>query len=82
MDHPESSSDMEEFPHILQILYSIEYGQNPTLFHVSKQEAISGTKLAVKTKPATFLHFNWMVKECARPKKKREFKLSIFHRQP
>ena len=52
-------------------------GKIPLLiFRISKQEAISGTKQAIKTKPATFLHFNLMVKECAMPKNS-DFKLSL-----
>ena len=51
------------------------------IFHVSKQEAISGTKQAIKTKPVTFLHFSWMVKEYARPKKSNftPFFIGLFH---
>ena len=49
--------------------------QNPTFlaFRIYKPQAISGIK---QLKP-TFLHFNWMVKERARPKNSN-FKLSFF----
>ena len=42
--------------------------------HVSKQEALSGTKQAIIN---IFLDFNQLVSKCARPKKS-DFKLEIF----
>ena len=72
-------SKMWKNSHFLQFLHTKEYVGKIPLFGIScpQTESYFWYQTAIKTKPLTFLHFNWMDKECARPKKSN-FKLSFF----
>ena len=77
MDHPES------FKRCKRIFCTLKNIAKIPLFGISRLQTGSyfWYQTAIKTKPLTFLHFNCMVKECARPKKSN-FKLSFFSVNP
>ena len=75
VDHPESFKGCERIS-IFFNFYTLKAKSHFLAFHI-QTGSYFWYQTVIKTKPLTFLHFNWMVKECARPRKSN-FKLSFF----